>query len=677
MATTKPPSALIELQQQLTCPVCLDIYTNPKSLPCLHSFCQHCLEGLPVNPHENKYFIKCPTCRTSAELREPTGPAAFPVAFHINNLKEVYSLMKQERVMNCSKHDDSLRIFCEFCQELICPDCAISDHRNHQCASIEDSYRKHHQMIETRLNSVSKMMDDIINALTILINRENEIKKQGDMVKQEIHLTAEEMIEKIRQSERQLTRKVETAVDSKLQVLSGQKALAETSLSRLKDCKKFVEQSLKTGSHQQVLMSKKQMMERMSHVTKDINVEEYNPIEKAEYVQLIKNNRMKLSIGDISYTTALQQCRVKKINHHQITCEKERVSFPLSLELPNSSLLTVPLSSLSCSVVSTDNTPINTTVTTTDHPGVYKIHCSPVMNGPHQVNVQVNNVQLESTSLVIPFNPYLAKHTSIHTIDGLDKPCGVAVSDDGHVIVTENQGSCITVLDREGKKVKSFSGGRIKFLSSTSFSYPRGVAITPDNLIFVTDNHKIQKLTMDGKLIASVGQQGSKPLEFNCPWSITISPTTGQIYVADCDNHRIQVLNPDLTFSYSFGSKGSANGQFKYPRFIAIDNQGLVYVSDWGNNRIQVFTSEGKYISQFGTFGRSPPIGLIINNNLLYVAEEYNHRVSIFTTDGQFVSCFGGKGNKKDQFNGPYGIALDNEGYVYVCDFWNDRLVMY
>ena len=67
----------------------------------------------------------------------------------------------------------------------------------------------------------------------------------------------------------------------------------------------------------------------------------------------------------------------------------------------------------------------------------------------------------------------------------------------------------------------------------SSFSCPRGIAITPDNFILVTDNHKIQKISMDGKLIASVGQQGTKPLEFNCPWGITISPTTGQIYVAD------------------------------------------------------------------------------------------------------------------------------------------------
>ena len=55
----------------------------------------------------------------------------------------------------------------------------------------------------------------------------------------------------------------------------------------------------------------------------------------------------------------------------------------------------------------------------------------------------------------------------------------------------------------------------------------------------------------------------------------------------------------------------------------------------------------------------------------------YNHHVSIFTTDGQFVSRFGEKGTKKDQFNEPYGIALGNEGYLYICDFWNDRLAIY
>ena len=111
--------------------------------------------------------------------------------------------------------------------------------------------------------------------------------------------------------------------------------------------------------------------------------------------------------------------------------------------------------------------------------------------------------------------------------------------------------NCVTILDNEGKKVKSFGGEGGS--GDVEFSSPRGVAITPDNFILVSDNHRIQKISMDGDCVASVGGRGSGRRQFNNPDGIAISPITGQVYIADCDNHRIQVLNPDLTFSRSFG----------------------------------------------------------------------------------------------------------------------------
>ena len=42
--------ALEELDEQLTCNICLDQYINPKTLPCLHSFCLKCIEQLPQEP---------------------------------------------------------------------------------------------------------------------------------------------------------------------------------------------------------------------------------------------------------------------------------------------------------------------------------------------------------------------------------------------------------------------------------------------------------------------------------------------------------------------------------------------------------------------------------------------------------------------------------------------------
>ena len=291
---------------------------------------------------------------------------------------------------------------------------------------------------------------------------------------------------------------------------------------------------------------------------------------------------------------------------------------------------------------------------------------------------QVNNIQVESTSIVIPFNPYLDNITPVCTIPELNTPYGVAVTNDGHVIVSELSGNCVSVLDREGKKVKSFGKGN----RNIKFSIPSGVVVTPDNFIFVADNHKIQKISMDGEYITSVGKEGSGPLEFDHPYGIAISSTTGHIYIVDCSNHRIQVLNPDLTFSHKCGIKGSAEGQVNRPRGVAIDQHGLVYVTDTDNDRIQKFTPEGQFLSQFGIKGSGPeylkhPSGIVTDDNLMYITDWGNHRISIFTTDGQFVRSFGEIGSNDDQFCNPHGITIDSEGYLYVCDYSNKRLLIY
>ena len=759
---TKPSSSsspgLLKLEEQLTCPVCLDHYTNPKTLPCLHSFCQHCLEGLPLDKKNETYYLSCPTCRHCTELPEE-GAGAFPVAFTLNNLKEIYSLMKkvadpqqvtcdncttanatgyckdcnkffctecdgvhkkwgptsnhqltsldevtasvsstsqllapakQEAPLICPipSHDEPLKIYCETCDSVICRDCTVRTHKDHEYDLVSASYTKHCQELEGSLNPVKGKIEGLKKVLSALAEREGEIRERGEGVLEEIHEMVEEMMNVLRESERKLTEQAKRVTDDKLKVLSEQMKSAEMSLSVLEDVSDYVEQSLKTGSPQQVLRSKKQMMERMSEVTAQINVEELHPKEKADFV-LNKDIKSLHHIGDIvtCSSTALQQFRVKKID--RITPAGKAVSFSLSMEAPDSSVLSVPLSSLRCSLVPVGkgDQPIHTTVTTTStDPGVYRIQCNPSTSGTHTVKVQVYDVQLEDTSLVIPFNPYLDNITPVRTITELNHPWGVAISDDNHVIITEWSGHCVTILDREGKKVKSLGGeggsGNVKF------SNPIGVAITPDKFILVSDDsHRIQKISMDGYLIASVGEKGSGPLQFNSPTSITISPITGQVYIADHGNHRIQVLNPDLTFSHSFGSKGSANGQFQSPCDIAIDSQGLVYVPDYGNSRIQKFSQDGKFVGHFGTKGSGPgqlnnPHGITIDTaatGLVYVSEWGNDSISVFTSDGVFVSWFGRWDSYMyiNKLYGPRGLTFNKEGLLYVCDFCNKRLVVY
>ena len=685
---TKPSSSsspgLLKLEEQLTCPVCLEHYTNPKILLCHHSFCQHCLEGLPLDKKNETYYLSCPTCRHCTELPEE-GAGAFPVAFHVNNLKEMYSLMKKTGLSNlkeatCSDHGKPLELFCETCDTVICVTCSYRNHKHHKSELIIDSYATHREALEKSLNPVKGKIEGLKKVLSALAEREGEIRERGEGVLEEIHEMVEEMMNVLRESERKLTEQAKRVTGDKLKVLSEQMKSAEMSLSVLEDVEDYVEQSLKTGSPQQVLRSKKQMMERMSEVTAQINVEGLHPKEKADFV-LSKDIKSLHHIGGI---VSLQQCRAKKID--RITRAGKAVLFSLSMEAPDSSVLSVPLSSLRCSLVPVgkDDQPIHTTVTTTStDPGVYRIQCNPSTSGTHTVKVQVYDVQLEDTSLVIPINPYLDNITPVRTITEFNYPFGVAASDDNHVIIAEFYGHCVTILDREGKKVKSLGGeggsGNVKFSS------PYGVAITPDKFILVSDNHRIQKISMDGYLKASVGKEGSRPLQFNAPCGIAISPITGQVYIADFNNHRIQVLNPDLTFSHSFGRRGSANAQFQSPRDIAIDSQGLVYVTDQCNHRIQKLSPDGKFVGQFGTKGSGPgqlnsPNGITIDTaatGLVYVSELGNYRISVFTSDGVFVSSFGREGSNIDQFNNPTGLAFDKDGLLYVCDLGNSRFVVY
>uniref|UniRef100_A0A1X7TAX7 B box-type domain-containing protein n=1 Tax=Amphimedon queenslandica TaxID=400682 RepID=A0A1X7TAX7_AMPQE len=484
---------------------------------------------------------------------------------------------KQEAPLICPipSHDEPLKIYCETCDSVICRDCTVRTHKDHEYDLVSASYTKHYQELEGSLNPVKGKIEGLKKVLSALAKREGKIRERGEGILEEIHEMVQEVMNVLRQSERKLTEQAKRVTDAKLK-----------------------------------------MMERMSEITAGINVEALHPKEKADFV-LSKDIKSLHHIGDI---VSLQQYKVIKIDC--ITPAGKTISFSLSMEAPDSSVLCVPLSSLWCSLVPVGkgNQPIHTTVTTTStDPGVYRIQCNPSTSGTHTVKVQVYDVHLEDTSLVIPFNPYLGSITPVHAINGLKGPWGVA------------------------------------------------------------------KISMDGYLIASVGKYGSGPLQFNYPSGIAISSITGQVYIADINNDRIQVLNPDLTFSHLFGSKGSANGHFEYLRDIAIDSQGLVYVADRDNYRIQKFSPDGKFVGQFGTKGSGPgqlnkPVGITIDTaatGLVYVSEWINHHISVFTSDGVFVRKFGIYGSNIGQFKTPYGSNFDKNGLFYVCDWSNNRLVVY
>ena len=75
------------LEREITCALCLDIFQEPKKLPCDHVFCKVCLEILAKRNVTNA--ISCPDYRRLAHL--PNGVVeGLPIDFRMNRLIDVF-----------------------------------------------------------------------------------------------------------------------------------------------------------------------------------------------------------------------------------------------------------------------------------------------------------------------------------------------------------------------------------------------------------------------------------------------------------------------------------------------------------------------------------------------------------------------------------------------------------
>ncbi|XP_054286078.1 RING finger protein nhl-1-like isoform X4 [Macrosteles quadrilineatus] len=192
------------------------------------------------------------------------------------------------------------------------------------------------------------------------------------------------------------------------------------------------------------------------------------------------------------------------------------------------------------------------------------------------------------------------------------------------------------------------------------FTWPRGIAVAPDNSIVVADssNHRVQVFDSNGIFSKEFGSYGNAEGEFDCLAGVAVN-RIGQFIIADRYNHRIQVMDPSGRFLRSFGSQGTADGRFNYPWGITTDALGFIYVCDKENHRVQVFQSDGTFVGKFGSHGSKqgqlehPHYIAVSNTNKVIVSDSNNHRIQVFDVNGRVLNSFGTEGSENGQFKFP------------------------
>jgi tripartite motif-containing protein 2/3/tripartite motif-containing protein 71 len=602
------------------------------------------------------------------------------------SIPEDQSLSKT--VQTCPDHSgEDLKLYCETCGVLICVQCIMKGgkHHDHDCELIKNAFEKYKEEISLFLEPMNKQVGLVKNSLSQLDMCCREISDVRSATEINIHRTFTRLRDILNARETELINQLDRLTQDKLKNLAIQKDEIETILAQLHSCLHFMNESLKPGNEEDVLVLKPKTAKKVKELTTSFQPETMKPITDADIRFTPSEDTTSLchhygqvftpELPDPSKCFAVIEAGIMG---QKSTALLQAVRFDGK---PHEELVR----SVECDVFS--NLLHSKGSCTVERRGQsqYEISYQPTVKGSHTLHIKVEGQHVRGSPFHMPVKaPHRQFESPILSITDprLVGPRGITTTKKGGLVAVSSERHCVVLFNSSGEKVQSFGS---RGSGPGQFHHPRGVAVDAEGNILVTDtmNNRVQMFFPDGLFCNAVGSTGNMPLEFLSPADLAVNPANNKVYVLDRANHRIQILNSDLTFFGTFGVEGNGKGMFSSPYGIACDNDGTVYVTDIFNDYgVQTFTAAGKFQRMFGWRGHDPgeldqPNFIAVDNGVVYVSESGNHRISKFTSEGVFIKAFGSRGKELGQFKPPCGIAVDDSGVVHVCDGHNNRIQVF
>ena len=622
------------LKKQLTCSICLETYTDPKIISCLHTFCCKCLEKHARKNHRQGKF-RCPECQAEIDLPEGNHFDRLQTSFIHNSLLGLLETEDREALLKppfCSQHkNERLRYFCSTCEACICPVCLAENHRRHEFDVIEKVAEEDTKFIMSNVQTIKEKENLFQEEIRKFKKTSEDVEMIIAIAKQEVSKAAQHVITKTRQQEKQLLESLEMTRRKKIEQINPAKQELESLVKQIHQAAQFAENLVQRTPGWDIIKTRTTLKHKFQEL-RGVEISRHHP---TTFVKFTAASQQHLKLGFIQLTEKPAKAATSTVEGldqtFQAGVEAEFTLCPKTAEgeICNQADLNDQVELLIKPTKDVTNVSVEE-----KGEGNLRLKFTPEVPGAYDVEVKINGENLPTSPFTIPVEEH--QLVVVGELDlkfnqgqGFKGPIGIAVNKQGDIAVADYDGHCVFVFNKEGKCLKQF------------------------------------------------GEKGKHPGQFTNPVDVTFL-NDKEILIADQFNNRIQHINIQTEVVVkTFGKKGEGKGHFKVPLSICLNDTERIVVTEYHNNRVHVMSKEGEALFTVGDSGPeklSTPYSCIPYKNIFLVTERDNHVIKAFDASNTFLYKFGEKGNQDGLFNSPRGMCLDGSKNLLVCDPDNDRV---
>ncbi|XP_078580010.1 E3 ubiquitin-protein ligase TRIM32-like [Branchiostoma floridae x Branchiostoma japonicum] len=564
MSTSPKTSSLgDQVKEELSCSICLELFTRPKVLPCQHTFCQDCLHD---HAGARSPFL-CPNCRLQVNL-SPLGVAGLPDNHIVSSLCERLGSQvglpsgkrRQSKSTNrCLSHPlEEQKVFCKKCQLPLCDLCLETVHDGHPTTTLKKASLERTFSFDSLISEGRNLLETYCNFLRDLRGTEKTLKEQKEQTDNRISYVYNQMVQKLTETKHSLLSEVEQRHRENLETVQEQR---ETILAKIDELSAACD-----NAEQGVKKEGMKVFHFETHLGQVMNPRIAPPDSAQAYSVAVfqPTNSAAPKLGNIA-VQSFQSVSAASGRASQIpTIETEDEEFP-PIEI------TVP--------------PIQLTVPTVEQPVI-----------PRSLSVSPSNTRVK-----------LCRRRSFDlqkvTIGGkgseagrFDVPCGVAVSDEGEIFVADCGNHRIQVFTLGGTFVREFP----TVLSEDRTIQPDDVAMDADDYLWVVGVDVAAQYTKFGTLLSTVDLR-------NTGWDrgVAIDTRKNNVLVSQTTIDKRDIIGEVQIFGAEGNVVKTVGGQqgMKNPAYITVDTKGNILVSDNVSHYVYILNHVGYLLLKFGGEG--------------------------------------------------------------------------